>query len=104
MVTHSLIVQLSPIIAKDSSPPNFKSCGTAEITAPGNILQFFSYSCAFHYGNIRSYPVPSPITTLLWIVKGSMTTFFGDFRQDEHMLRVDSSTFFYYLYIYKTLK
>jgi hypothetical protein len=38
--------------------------------------------------------VPSPITTLLWMVVKAQWQHFGDFRQDEHMLRVDSSTFF----------
>ena len=44
MVTHSLIVVLSPISAVESSPLNFKSWGRAEITEPGKIEQFFPMS------------------------------------------------------------
>ncbi len=40
IVTHSRIVELSPITAVVTSPPNFKSCGMAEMTAPGNIYTF----------------------------------------------------------------
>ena len=65
MVTHSLMVQLSPIIAKESSPPNFKSWGTAEITAPGNILQFFPILAPSIIVTLDPIQVPSPITTLL---------------------------------------
>ncbi|MNY23871.1 hypothetical protein D3C86_1575550 [compost metagenome] len=80
MVTHSLIVELSPIIASESSPPNFKSCGTAEITAPGNILQFFPILAPSMMVTLEPIQVPSPITTLLWIVvNGSITTFLAIF-------------------------
>ena len=65
MVTHSLIVQLLPIIAKESSPPNFKSCGMAEITAPGKILQFFPILAPSIIVTFEPIQVPSPIITLL---------------------------------------
>ena len=65
MVTHSLIVTLSPITASDSSPPNFRSCGTAEITAPGNMLQFFPIRAPSMIVTLEPIQVPSPMTTLL---------------------------------------
>ena len=47
MVTYSLIVTLSPIITSVFSPLYFKSCGAAEITDPGKILQFLPiFFCA----------------------------------------------------------
>ena len=80
MVTHSLIVTLSPITASESSPPNFKSWGTAEITAPGKILQFLPIRAPSMIVTLEPIQVPSPIITLLWmVVKGSMTTFFAIF-------------------------
>ncbi|MNL00419.1 hypothetical protein D3C87_1208520 [compost metagenome] len=59
------MVQLSPIIARESSPPNFKSCGTAEITAPGKILQFLPIRAPSIMVTFEPIQVPSPITTLL---------------------------------------
>ena len=64
-VTNSLIVVLSPIIANESSPPNFKSCGIAEITAPGKILQFFPMRAPSIIVTLEPIQVPSPISTLL---------------------------------------
>ena len=80
IVTHSRMVQLSPIMAKESSPPNFKSCGTAAITAPGKILQFFPILAPSIMVTLDPIQVPSPITTLLcMVVKGSITTFLAIF-------------------------
>ncbi len=78
MVTHSLMVTLSPISTVVSSPLYFKSCGVAAITEPGNILQFFPIlapSIMVTFGPIH---VPCPIVTLPSIVvNGSITTFFA---------------------------
>ena len=41
IVTNSLIIELSPICTVVFSPPNFKSCGIDDITAPGNIFTLF---------------------------------------------------------------
>ena len=76
MVTHSRMVVLSPISAVESSPLNFKSCGTAEITEPINIYQFFPIRPPSII--LSFYPIlfPSPISTFLsMVLKGSMTTF-----------------------------
>ena len=75
-VTHSLIVVLFPIIVNESSPSNFKSWGTAEITAPGKILQFSPIRAPSIIVTFDPIQVPEAISTFLWIVaKGSMTTF-----------------------------
>ena len=68
IVTHSLITVLSPISAVVSSPLNFKSCGTPEITAPGNIEQFFPILAPSKIVTLDPIHVPSPISTLLSIV------------------------------------
>ena len=76
MVTHSRMVVLSPISAVESSPLNFKSCGTAEITEPGKIEQFFPMRAPSIIVTFDPIQVPSPISTFLsMVVKGSMTTF-----------------------------
>ena len=80
MVTHSLIVVLSPISAVVSSPLYFKSCGIAEITAPGKIVQFFPILAPSIIVTLGPIQVPSPIiTSLLIVVNGSITTFFAIF-------------------------
>ena len=66
---------LSPISAVVSSPLNFKSCGTPDITAPGNIEQFFPILAPSKIVTLDPIHVPSPISTLLSIVEnGSRTT------------------------------
>ena len=48
----------------------------AEITAPGNILQFFPIRAPSIMVTLGPIQVPSPISTFLQIVeKGSTTTF-----------------------------
>ena len=67
---------LSPIIANDSSPLNFKSCGIAEITAPGNISQFFPILAPSMIVTLDPIHVPLPISTFFSIhTNGSKTTF-----------------------------
>jgi len=69
------MVVLSPIMAKVSSPLNFKSCGMAAITAPGKIVQFFPIRAPSKIVTLGPIRVPSPISTFLSMVtKGSMTT------------------------------
>ena len=78
MVTHSLITVLSPISAVVSSPLNFKSCGTPEITAPGYIEQFFPILAPSIIVTLEPIHVPSPIiTSLPIVVNGSITTVFA---------------------------
>ena len=80
IVTHSLIVTLFPITTVVSSSLYFKSCGIAEITEPGKILQFLPMRAPSIIVTFDPIHVPSPITTLLLIVvKGSITTFFAIF-------------------------
>ena len=63
-----------------SSPLNFKSCGTAEITEPGKIETFFPILAPLIIVTLDPIHVPSPMTTSLSIeVKGSTTTFFAIF-------------------------
>ena len=76
MVTHSLIVTLSPINTVVSSSSYFKSWGIAEITDPGNILQFLPILAPSIIVTLEPIQVPEPITTFACIVvKGSITTF-----------------------------
>src|SRR5512133_2085751 len=76
MVTNSRMVTLFPIFTIVSSPANFRSCGTAEITAPGNIRQFLPILAPSMIVTFDPIQVPSSITTFLSIVtKGSITTF-----------------------------
>ncbi len=80
IVTHSLIVTLSPISTVVSSSSNFKSWGIAEITEPGKILQFLPILAPSIIVTLDPIQVPEPITTLLCIVvKGSITTFLAIF-------------------------
>ena len=80
IVTHSRIIQLSPISARLSSPPNFKSCGIADITAPGNILQFLPILAPSIIVTLDPIQQPSPISTFFWMVtKESILTFFAIF-------------------------
>src|SRR5690606_33472294 len=77
MVTHSLMVVLLPISTVDSSPWNFRSWGMADITAPGNILQFFPIFAPGYMVTLEPIQVPSPISTPSWIeVNASIVTFF----------------------------
>ena len=76
IVTNSLIVTLSPILTIVFSLSNFKSCGIAEITAPGKILQFFPIRAPSIIVTFDPIHDPSPITTFLsMFTKGSITTF-----------------------------
>ena len=76
IVTHSRMVVLSPIWVVVSSPLYLRSWGMAEITAPGNILQFFPIRAPSIMVTLGPIQVPSPISTFLQIVeKGSTTTF-----------------------------
>src|SRR5438477_386293 len=75
MVTHSRMVVLSPISAWVFSPLNFKSCGIADITAPGNIRQFLPMRAPSIMLTLDPIQEPSPISTSLWMVtNGSITT------------------------------
>ena len=65
MVTHSLMVTLSPISTVVSSSLYFKSCGTADITEPGKILQFFPMRAPSIMVTLLPIQVPSPMVTLL---------------------------------------
>ena len=70
-------MQLSPISAVVISSSNFKSCGIAEITDPGKILQFFPILAPLNMVTFGPIQVPSPISTLLWmVVKDSIITSF----------------------------
>src|SRR5690606_3762197 len=76
IVAHSLMVVLSPIWTVVSSPWYLRSCGMAEMTAPGKILQFLPIRAPSMIVTLEPIQVPSPMVTLLWIVvKGSITTF-----------------------------
>ena len=78
MVTHSRIVTLSPISTKVFSLLYFRSCGLADITAPGYIVQFFPILAPSIIDTFEPIIDPSPITTSPSIdVKGSITTFFA---------------------------
>ena len=80
IVTHSLIVVLSPISAVVSSPRYFRSWGIADITAPGKIVQFLPILAPSIMVTLEPIHVPSPIkTSLLMVVNGSTTTFFAIF-------------------------
>src|SRR5690554_3727282 len=80
IVTNSLIVVPSPISTVVSSSLNLRSCGIADITAPGKILQFLPMRAPSIMVTLLPIQVPSPITTLLWIVvNGSITTFLAIF-------------------------
>ena len=80
IVAHSLTIVLSPIIAKESSPSNFKSCGIAEITAPGKISQFSPILAPSIIVTFDPIHVPLPISTFFSIVtNGSTTTFLANF-------------------------
>ena len=75
MVTHSLMIVLSPISAVVSSPLNFRSCGMALITAPGKMRQFLPIRAPSIMVTLEPIQVPSSIITFLWmVVKGSITT------------------------------
>jgi len=50
------MVVLSPISTLVTSPSNFRSCGAAEMTAPGKILQFLSNAGSIHDGDIAADP------------------------------------------------
>jgi hypothetical protein len=57
------------------SPSNFKSCGIAEITVPGKILQFLPILAPSIMVTLGPIQVPSPISTsAAMVVKGSMVT------------------------------
>src|ERR1700744_2652770 len=74
-VTHSRMVVLSPTLTVLCSPRYLRSCGGADITAPGNIRQFFPIRAPSIMVAFEPTQVPSPISTSLWIVtKGSMVT------------------------------
>ena len=65
IVTHSLITVLSPISAVVSSPSNFKSFGTQEITAPGNIEQFFPILATSKIVTLDPIHVPSNFNIII---------------------------------------
>ena len=80
MVTHSRMVTLSPISTYVFSLLYFKSCGFADITAPGNILQFFPILAPSIIETFEPIHVPSPMTTSPSIdVNGSITTLLAIF-------------------------
>src|SRR3569833_257260 len=74
-VTHSRITVLSPMDTVLCSPLYFRSCGGADITAPGKIRQFLPIRAPSIMVLFEPTQVPSPISTSLWIVtNGSITT------------------------------
>src|SRR5476651_1513979 len=74
-VTHSRITVLSPTDTVLCSPLYFKSCGGADITAPGKIRQFLPMRAPSIMVLFDPTQVPSPISTSLWMVtNGSITT------------------------------
>src|SRR5476651_2312391 len=74
-VTHSRITVLSPMETVLCSPRYFKSCGGAEITAPGKIRQFLPIRAPSIITLLEPIQVPSPTSTSLCMVtKGSITT------------------------------
>src|SRR6056297_3802748 len=75
-VTNSRMVVSSPISAVVISPANFKSCGMAEITAPGNMRQFLPIRAPSRMVALAMTVVPSPISTSPEIaVNGPTVTF-----------------------------
>src|SRR5690606_19226271 len=101
MVTHSRIVVLSPISTVVTSPSNFKSCGSPEITAPGNILQLLPIRAPSIMVTLGPTHVPSPMTTsLCMVLKGSMTTF-GAIEASGWMY--DNGCIIYYLFYFHNL-
>ena len=75
IVTNSRIVVLSPISTVLSSPANFKSWGTAPITAPGKIVQFLPILVPSKIVAFEPILEPSSMTTFLSMVtNGSITT------------------------------
>src|SRR5476651_1810055 len=74
-VTHSRITVLSPTVTVLCSPRYFKSCGGAEITAPGKIRQFLPMRAPSMMVLFEPIQVPSPTSTSLCMVtNGSITT------------------------------
>src|ERR1700693_435540 len=74
-VTHSRRVVLSPTVTVLCSPRYFKSCGGAEITAPGKIRQFLPIRAPSMMVLFDPIQVPSPTSTSLCMVtNGSITT------------------------------
>src|SRR5665213_822798 len=74
-VTHSRIMVLSPTVTVLCSPRYLRSCGGAEITAPGKIRQFFPIRAPSIIVLFEPIQVPSPTSTSLCMVtNGSITT------------------------------
>src|SRR5271165_4031994 len=74
-VTHSRMMVLSPTVTVHCSPRYFKSCGGAEITAPGKMRQFLPMRAPSMIVLLEPIQVPSPTSTSLCMVtKGSITT------------------------------
>ena len=57
------MVVLSPMCVVVYSPLYLRSCETAEITAPGKILQFFPILAPSIITTLAPIQVPSPIST-----------------------------------------
>src|SRR3954468_12337832 len=66
---------LSPTETVLCSPRYFRSCGGADITAPGKIRQFLPMRAPSIIVVFEPIQVPSPTSTSLWMVtNGSITT------------------------------